>query len=191
MYCSRLPGRPPEVVSWPDAAAHGLSFDRDLLRDIGPFAAQMRVSEDTDMARRLNDAGVAIFFSPEIRTAHMGPTRALAVLRDQYRRGLARAPYEQPSWAHASIPSFANGALRGALRSSVHWRLMFAWRDAGEDRRRLRRAAPMMVVCVLVNRSGWLWALSRERARQRGRGRWEVTTGPTSERRAEAGARPR
>ena len=82
MYCHRLVGRPAGPLPIGDPAAHGLSFDRALLTRTGPFDDTMRIDEDTDMARRVTDAGVVIWFEPAIVTAHHGPRGLLDLLRD-------------------------------------------------------------------------------------------------------------
>lgn len=87
LYCSRLPGRGEGVVAWPDPAAHGLSFERKLLDELGPFDEEVRVGEDTKVAERLAQMGVEVWFEPEVQTAHRGPTTFGALMSDEYRRG--------------------------------------------------------------------------------------------------------
>jgi hypothetical protein len=104
-------GCPHGVVSWasyallsvnrmptlmPDEALrYGVSYDRDLLQEVGPFREDLRTGEDAEYHRRL-PPGTEIVWAPEVRTAHLHPTSMRALLAEQQARGQrARTEYRQ------------------------------------------------------------------------------------------------
>lgn len=156
LFPARLPGRPAGEVAWPDPAAHGLSLDRAVLRRVGAFATDQLIGEDTDMARRLADAGLPIWFEPTVRIGHRGPRNLVALLRDEYRRGgravrATRAPRVPPRRLLASEWRLMKGQLR--------WTLGRAWSYGGEQRWRLAAALPWILAGALARRTGRVAAL--------------------------------
>lgn len=88
-YRGRLATLPAGPVSWPQPAAHSLSIDRRLLTEMGGFDTSRQLGEDTELARRLSEAGVKIWFEPRAEIGHFGPESTRRLLQDQYRRGRA------------------------------------------------------------------------------------------------------
>src|SRR5947209_10701873 len=81
LFGSRLSGRPGGIVRYPDPAAHGLSYARSLLMELGPFDEASLIGEDTDMSRRCADAGAEIWFNPDVRTVHSAPASGRTLVR--------------------------------------------------------------------------------------------------------------
>lgn len=147
LFCQRLPGRGSGAVALPDAAAHGLSFDREVLDAIGPFDESMRVGEDTDAAQRLAELGEEIWLEAAVRTAHRGPSDTLAMLRDHHRRGAVSATAAGESLRPTALPR----ALIGypVAVAAVSWTTFaIAWRNSPGERLRLVACAPWLVMAV-------------------------------------------
>jgi len=151
LFGSRLSGRPAGVVRFPDPAAHGLSYARSLLAELGPFDETCLIGEDTDMAYRCAAAGAEIWFDPEVRTAHRGPASGRALVRDEYRRAARHARLERGANG-ARRPSAAAAAetqrLVRQLRTTTH----HARRHGGEDWVGLTGIAPWLVAGALARR---------------------------------------
>jgi hypothetical protein len=71
---------------------YGLSYDRSLFEQFGLFREDLRTGEDTEFNRRLVPP-VRVEFA-EGRTAHRHPTSFVALMRDQFERGVRRAVAE-------------------------------------------------------------------------------------------------
>jgi hypothetical protein len=147
--------------------AYGLSYDRGLLTQLGPFPETYLVGEDVAVNDRLRDAGIDPVWAPEVLTGHTFPHKAVPMLRDQYRRG----------------------RIRGSVEGSLLWRLPYALRRLADlplaVGRALRpgsptkplpliAALPLTLAAVLVGAVGSLRAgyevsphLRRQRAAQR------------------------
>jgi len=125
VYSARLAGHGARMVRGTDPAAHGCSYERTVLERLGPFDDTLLVGEDTDASRRLDRLGVAVWFDPSVRTAHVGPTRTRALWHDRVRRGAARA-----------IPVAAAGTDGSIMQLLRVWfgDLRVAWRGARPDR---------------------------------------------------------
>ena len=93
LFPSRLEGARAQEVAFPDDRVHGLSYARALLARIGPFREDLRIGEDTEMARSLRDAGVAAWVAPAAVITHRGPSRAGPFLSELYRRGVRSAKF--------------------------------------------------------------------------------------------------
>lgn len=162
-YHDRLAGRPAGPVAWPDPAAHGLSFERDLLRTLGPFDATLGVGEDSAMARTLAERGIPVWFEPAARIAHRGPASTRALLADLYRRG-ARFVNENriPPPGDGSWPAlFRAEADRFWLRLRAVLRR--AWRHSPKsERARVLVALPWIVAGLLALRAGRLRAFREQ-----------------------------
>jgi glycosyltransferase involved in cell wall biosynthesis len=148
LYHERLPGRPAGVVSPPDPAVHSLSFDRALLDRIGPFDESLRIGEDTDVAQRLADLGVEIWFDPAIHTAHLEATSFWFLVRDHFRRGARRyrslvlAGRRRPSRSLTRV--LGGNVLRFARRTPRT--LATCWRYApGDERWRVTLSLPFVI----------------------------------------------
>lgn len=156
--CSpRLPGRPAGSVPYPDGGHHGVSFDRDLLMALGPFAEDVRIGEDTDMVRRLSEAGVQVWYEPSIRTAHRAPAGLRQMIRDQFARGRRRAQARgaprrpmQKLDAHLILRRWVR---EGRARLWVIMRQ--AWRYGHDERWRLVFVFPWVVIAAAANQAGW------------------------------------
>jgi len=165
-YHDRLPGRPAGPVEAPDPAAHGISFDRDLLDRVGPFDETRRIGEDTDMARVLAARGVEVWFEPAVRIAHRGPPSTRALLADYHRRG-ARFVREN------GLAPPGGGAWLAILRAEAKLfrrRLGLVVQGARrhvppERRSRLLWAGPWIVAGLLALRTGRVRAFRAVRRR--------------------------
>ncbi|MDP8930563.1 MAG: glycosyltransferase [Actinomycetota bacterium] len=148
LFPSRLDGRPAGVVVQPDAAAHGLSYAASLLAELGPFDDRLRIGEDTAMARRLGDQGIDIWFEPAVRTAHVTPRGTVALLRDQYRRGVraARATGTSDRQPELHVPR--------ALVARTVFTLRRSYANSRSARGRLVLLAPWVVTGILTNEAG-------------------------------------
>jgi peptidoglycan/xylan/chitin deacetylase (PgdA/CDA1 family)/glycosyltransferase involved in cell wall biosynthesis len=92
VHAARLPGHHPGPAD--RYRAYGLSFTRDLLERAGPFDEMLRTDEDTLMAERLQELGVVMWFDPAVCIEHIGPTRLLRLVKDQFRRGILSSWWE-------------------------------------------------------------------------------------------------
>jgi GT2 family glycosyltransferase len=141
--CSRLPGRLAGVVGTDDPGAHGLSFDRDVLDRAGPFREDLRIGEDTAMARRVAELGIPIWFEPTIVTAHRAPRTLRALVADRRARG-ARAERATDAPAR-SRPAILRAVPRIWLLSLV-WVLRIGWRHSRGRRGRFVVALPWLLI---------------------------------------------
>lgn len=155
-YRERLPGRPAGIVSPPDPAVHGLSFDRAQLERIGPFDESLRIGEDTDAAQRLADLGVAIWFDPEIRTAHLGPRGLWFVLRDHFRRGARYSRFLLHAGRKSPSRSFARVLLSNAVLfvKGTRRTLAICLRYAPGERWRVVLSVPFVAVARAASAVG-------------------------------------
>lgn len=153
LFCHRLPGRPAGEVGHPDAAAHGLSFDRAVLERLGPFDPELRVGEDTEVAQRLGAMGVPIWFEPAVRTAHRGPTSFTAMVRDHHRRGVTSAIAAGDSLRrtalHRAVPGYP---VAVALVTRTTFRV--AWHNSRGERLMLVARIPWLTVAVGAGLAG-------------------------------------
>ena len=93
-FGSRMPGRRAGVVTYPDGAIHGASFDRALLQEMGGFDGSLRVGEDTSLLRDIEERGESIWFEPAVRTMHLSPEGFREALSAHRRRGVLREAHE-------------------------------------------------------------------------------------------------
>jgi GT2 family glycosyltransferase len=161
VYRARLPGRPSGAIAYPDPAAHGLSFDRDVLQLVGPFDEHVRIGEDTEVARRLRDLGIGVWFDSGVRTAHLGPESFRAMLRDLYERGERYATAEMsahrtvaPREAALFVPRWLR-RLRGIVLS--------AWRNGLGERWRILVSIPWIAIGAATYLAGYTAAKLRQR----------------------------
>lgn len=91
LFSGRLPGRPGGPVTYPDSAAHGLSYSRSVLNQLGAFEDRVLIGEDTQAARRLAELGVVPWFEPAVVIGHTGPAGLAELFVDMRRRGAAAA----------------------------------------------------------------------------------------------------
>ncbi len=161
LFSGRLTGRPAGVVDAPDPAAHGLSYDRSALERIGAFDEQLRTGEDTGAASRAHEVGLEIWFEPNVRTAHRGPSGTLDLIRDQYRRGARRARVDTVGMR----PTKFWRALVAFLPVWFIWlrlRVTRIWRYAPGERSRLLLCLPWLALARAAGVAGWY----RERLRR-------------------------
>ncbi len=161
VFRARLPGRPSGPVTYPDPAAHGLSFDREVLELVGPFDEAMRIGEDTEAARRLRDVGIGAWFESDLRTAHWGPESFRAMLRDLYDRG-DRYAAADTSTDHVIV-------LREAALFVPRWLrrlrgiVLSAWRNGRGERWRILVSLPWIAIGTAAHLAGYTAAQLRER----------------------------
>ncbi len=167
-YARRLPGRPSGWVAHTDPACHGLSYDRALLERLGPFDDRIEIGEDTDAARRLSALGVPVWFECRIRTAHLGPTRTLDMVRDRYRRGRRAAIRDRVDEKPTVVAMVL--LLPGWTRRLAST-LRMSWRRAEGDRWWVVVSAPWIVAARAAGLAGWYAGCGEERAAPAGRRR--------------------
>jgi glycosyltransferase involved in cell wall biosynthesis len=95
-YIMRFSGRVPGIrVPQHRRRLYGVSYARELFERCGLFREDLRTGEDTEFNSRLA-GNVPIRWAPDVRAAHRHPTNLIALLSDQYRRGvgIAHALYE-------------------------------------------------------------------------------------------------
>ena len=134
VFAHRLAGRPAGWIGPDSGAAHGCSFARSVLEQIGPFDETLRIGEDTDASRALGPLGVPIWFEPTVRTMHWGPSSFVGLVADRYRRGFRRGRTRGPvSGGWVGVGRLWLGTFR---------RLPTVWRDADGDRGWLLASLP-------------------------------------------------
>lgn len=137
LFARRLPGVPE-----PYAHRYGASFARHVFETYGAFREDLRTGEDTELAARL-PAALRPVWAPEVRAAHANPTRPLAMLADQYRRGCrmaaARAELRWPR-SRRRLP-YVVRRLRDCTRIAL-------LATSGRDRLRVLCAWPLLAACV-------------------------------------------
>jgi glycosyltransferase involved in cell wall biosynthesis len=155
LFPTRLPGDFSQEISYPDDRTHGLSFARGALELTGPFRGDLRIGEDTEMARRLQEQDIATWFSADAVITHAGPRNALRLVRDQYARGVHKAKFAgaPPPRRLSRARAVAGAVWGGWLR--LRWAQHQVVTRAPEQRRRLVRAMPLMVAGVAGHQAGW------------------------------------
>jgi glycosyltransferase involved in cell wall biosynthesis len=145
----RLDGRPAGPVPSDDPAAHGLSYSRKLLNELGAFREDLRIGEDSDMARRVAAAGRIIWFDPLIRTGHRSANSVRHLLGDSYARGQRAARVR-------GLPAARPGAGEWSRASCRRSRsiLRAAWRNDARQRTRIAACAPFVVMAAAAYEAG-------------------------------------
>ncbi|MDQ3609161.1 MAG: glycosyltransferase [Actinomycetota bacterium] len=155
LFPSRLAGAPSEEVAYPDDRVHGLSYAKELLERVGPFREDLRIGEDTEMARRLGEGGTPIWLAADAVVIHRGPRRIRGLVRDQYLRGMRNAKFVGPPPARGwSRTRAALGAVRGTWER-LRWSQQRVMTFAPDHRHNLVRVGPCMVAGILGHQAGW------------------------------------
>lgn len=140
----RMPGTPPHRV-----LHYGVSYARELFAAHGGFREDLRSGEDTELNRRLAEAGVGIAWAPAVRTAHRQPVTLTRLVLDEVRRG-RRAMRE-----HTNLQGVGLGVELVRTFGTVPRSAAGAWRAIGADERpRLLRALPWLVPAALARACG-------------------------------------
>jgi glycosyltransferase involved in cell wall biosynthesis len=160
LFSGRLSGRPGGVVRPPDPAAHGLSYARSVLEQLGGFDEQLPAGEDTAAAVRADGLGFEVWFEPSIRTAHVGPSGTKELVCEQYRRGALRARVAAAD-LRPTTPWRALIAFVPVWSIWLRTRVVRSWRYAPELRSRLLLCLPWLAVARAAGVAGWY----RERLR--------------------------
>jgi len=172
----------------------GLSYIRSLLDRVGPFEEGTGMGEDTLMSRWLKSLGIPVWFEPSVHAAHFGPESTLALLREQYARGMRRAEWEdlvcpigrrrqrwdRMRWPGAQLVTVSLLAGR-QFTNRWRWTIRSVWRWNKGQRRHVLAVLPWMVAATGVNEIGWAASQlgtegrARRRARSSGRpSRWRI-----------------
>ncbi len=161
IFGHRDPSVPSGEVRFPDPRGHGLSYSRSVMEEMGEFSPDLRIGEDSEMYRRLGDAGYSVYFSSSICVGHLGNWSPVGVIKDLYQRGCRRG----------DIESLTGGLLwkseeTGLARRMVHRTIETSrtmWRS--NQYSPLLRAASIlwMGICSVCYHYGW--ALRRARTR--------------------------
>lgn len=141
LFVRRMPGTPEA-----EALRYGVSYDRELLDEIGPFREDLRVAEDSELNARVESG---IVWAPQVRTAHRHPTTLRDLLDDQKARG-ARAAAAVGALSGLSPRQVARNAL---VRVEAAVRLSWRYADPG-DRRHVLRAWPLLPLAALAYARG-------------------------------------
>lgn len=161
LFSARLPGRPAGPVSYPDPAAHGLSFDREVLELVGEFDENMRIGEDTKAAGRLRDLAIGAWFDPNVRTSHWGPRGFRAMLRDLYHRGGRYARYHREERYTAATTLTGATPLREAVLFVPRWvrrlrgTVSSTWRNGRGERLRIVVSLPWIAAGTAAYWAGY------------------------------------
>ena len=167
LFAMRLPGRGACPVVPPDPGAHGLSFERTVFDIVGEFDDSVRVSEDTELARRLAAAGIPIWFEPSVRTAHHGPRGALALARQHHARGVRSALAAHDDQRPIGVARAVVGVVLASARRTV-WTVRVAWDYAPSVRAGTVACLPWLLLAHLSA------AVGRAEVRRGRRGRNKV-----------------
>jgi GT2 family glycosyltransferase len=162
LFSARLPGRPAGPVGYPDPAAHGLSFDREVLELVGAFDEDVRIGEDTKAARRLRDLAIGSWFEPTVRTSHWGQAGFRVMLRDLYRRGERYGQYHRGE-RHAAAATLTCGVtpLREVTLFVPRWlrrlrgSVLSAWRNGRGERWRILVCLPWIATGTVAYWAGY------------------------------------
>lgn len=122
LFGARSPETPPT-----QALRYGASYDRQVFAEFGYFNPTLRISEDTDLARRLGKQ-VHPAWVPDVQTEHGSPQGRLRFWRDMFGRGRRAARY-QPA---RNQPSSGRTTVVGELLAAARQRAATAMRIAGE-----------------------------------------------------------
>lgn len=136
---------------------NGLSYDRRLLDEAGPFREDLRTGEDSEYKQRLNGRPIAL--PPAVVTAHRYPRRAGELLIEQYLRGMRQKRARRAIGADVWSGRLAVSMLSDAFRAL--W-----WTRAIDDRsrrRHVRRGWPLMPLAALAYAAGVLSAAAVSR----------------------------
>jgi GT2 family glycosyltransferase len=154
LFSGRLVGRPAGIVRPPDPAAHGLSYDREVLDRLGSFDDRARAGEDTVAAHRADALGFRVWFEPNVRTAHRAPSSTSELIRDQYRRGARRAR-AQGTELTPTTRFRATVAFVPVWFIWLRTRVRRSWRYAPGYRSRLLACLPWLAVARAAGVAGW------------------------------------
>jgi GT2 family glycosyltransferase len=88
LFGARSPETPPT-----QALRYGASYDRQIFAEFGYFNPTLRISEDTDLARRLG-RHVHPAWVPQVQTEHGSPQGRLRFWREMFGRGRRAARYQ-------------------------------------------------------------------------------------------------
>ncbi len=177
LFPSRLPGFSAGPAIY--AQSFSLSFDAELLGELGPFDGNLRIGEDSLINGRLDKAGITAWFDPRIQTAHPGPSKITELVRDQFRRGVLRSEWmvvnkpaqgrrlqieqlRSPFLIGGACALLAFKTLPKRARSTVRP----AWTGARGNRLTLLMCSPLIALGFLSNQAGWATSLFRTLARK-------------------------
>ena len=122
LFGARSPEIPPT-----QALRYGVSYDRQVFAEFGYFNPKLRISEDTDLARRLG-RHVHPAWVPQVQTVHGSPKGRLRFWREMFGRGCRAARY-QPA---RTQQSFGRASVVGELLAAARQRAAAALRIANE-----------------------------------------------------------
>lgn len=119
LFGARSPQVPPT-----QALRYGASYDRQVFGEFGYFNPALRISEDTDLAKRLGKH-VHPAWDPRVQTEHGSPSSRLRFWTGMFGRGRRAARYhpardQQSPWRLAVIRELINGTRQ---RSEIALRI--------------------------------------------------------------------
>lgn len=141
LFSSRMPGVPAE-----HAQRYGASYARTLFERHGLFREDLRGGEDTDFHARI---GCEVVWDARVRTAHRHPRNAIALVRDQYRRGARSARSWQTLGGPPALDVARNAIARAPRQVATAWRA-----TRGIDRAFVAFASLLMPLAVAAYAAG-------------------------------------
>jgi glycosyltransferase involved in cell wall biosynthesis len=145
LFMRRLPLLPEEMT-----LRYGVSFERWVLEEFGPFDETLRTGEDTDFLARLPPE-LRPVWDPKVQTVHLNPTRLGPLLRAAFARGRRYGRDMQRTLGWPLRKTFAQ-----TLRQPRHARRLARAGLDGSDRKFARAAIPLLRVALLAKALGIL-----------------------------------
>lgn len=108
LFGARSPQVPPV-----QALRYGASYDRQVFREFGYFNPALRISEDTDFARRIGRKVFPIW-DPRVLTEHAGPASLVRFVSEMFSRGRRAARHQFPGAGQSAwrLPTALLNAVR-------------------------------------------------------------------------------
>lgn len=163
IFGHRHPALTSEQVQFPDPRGHGISLSKEVIGTVGPFSTNLLVGEDTEMYKRLSEAGHPVFFSSSVRVGHVGTWTVTTVVTDLYRRGYNRGEieksYDGVLWAREEKLLLLQSLRRLGSAARV------LWNDRQLHWMTRVLSLPWLLVATAAYHFGW--ARSRRHSRDR------------------------
>lgn len=145
MFMRRLPGLPDNL-----AIKFGASFDRKLFARYGVFDETLATSEDTEFLKRLPPEMQPVW-APEVQTVHLNETRFVALLVDQFKRGIRYGRDVHKIFGKPYLK-----IARDVMRQSKHGLRLARAGLKGSERTRVMISMPIFWITLVAMTSGVL-----------------------------------
>jgi glycosyltransferase involved in cell wall biosynthesis len=137
---------------------YSLSYSRELIMRLGPYAEDVDKGEDTLLNRRCVEAGVTISYEPAAQFAHLNLTRIRAFVRHHYEHGRGLVQCVHRYGYRSRIGGITQSRLAAAYAMFVR-NPLFVWCTIA--RRSFRAHPARLVVFLSLAPLVWLGLLSR------------------------------